>query len=62
MLEMIVGIELPIARMAGKWKTSQNRPERDRAGVVVALDEEPGDDSAAMAQLVRATLARSEPG
>jgi transcriptional regulator len=62
MLEMIVGIELPIARMAGKWKTSQNRPERDRAGVVVALDEEPGDDSAAMAQLVRATMARSDPG
>jgi transcriptional regulator len=48
----IVGIEIAISRMEGKWKVSQNRPERDRAGVVVGLRE--GGDAAgqAMADLV----------
>ena len=46
----IVGVEIPIARIEGKWKVSQNRPEADRAGVVGGLTAE-GD--AAMAALVR---------
>ncbi len=33
----IVGLEVPIARIAGKWKVSQNRPAADRAGVVEGL-------------------------
>jgi transcriptional regulator len=33
-MKAIVGIEIPIARIEGKWKMSQNRPEPDRAGVV----------------------------
>lgn len=33
----IVGIEIPIARIEGKWKVSQNRPEADRAGVHAGL-------------------------
>jgi transcriptional regulator len=33
----IIGIEIPIARIEGKWKVSQNRPEADRAGVVEGL-------------------------
>lgn len=37
MIEGIVGIEIPIARLAGKWKTSQNRPEADRLGVIAGL-------------------------
>jgi transcriptional regulator len=53
MLKAIVGIELPIARLEGKWKVSQNRPAEDRAGVVAGLGR--GDDPAqrAMAELVR---------
>ena len=44
----IVGIEIPIARIEGKWKVSQNRPEADRRGVVDGLSRrrrrgEPGD-------------------
>lgn len=35
----IVGIEIPIARIEGKWKMSQNRPETDRVGVVAGLRE-----------------------
>ena len=37
MLRAIVGFALPIGRLEGKWKMSQNRPPEDRAGVVSAL-------------------------
>ena len=33
----IVGVEIPIDRIEGKWKVSQNRPAADRAGVVEGL-------------------------
>jgi len=49
----IVGVEIEIRDLRGKWKTSQNRPAADRAGVVAGL-EALGDESAlAMAALVR---------
>ena len=49
----IVGIEIEIADIRGKWKTSQNRSAADRAGVVEGL-EAIGDEAAeAMAELVR---------
>lgn len=33
----IIGLELPIGRLEDKWKVSQNKPDRDRAGVVEGL-------------------------
>ena len=42
LLKGIVGIEVPIARIEGKWKASQNRPEADRAGVAAGLRREGG--------------------
>jgi transcriptional regulator len=33
----IVGIEISIESLEGKWKVSQNRPEADRQGVVAGL-------------------------
>jgi transcriptional regulator len=53
MVTAIVGIELPIARVLGKWKVSQNRPARDREGVVAGLQQQGSDVSTAMAELVR---------
>ena len=47
----IIGIEIPITRIEGKWKVSQNRPEVDRVGVVAGL-REGGEQSAVMAALV----------
>ncbi len=47
----IVGIEIPIARIEGKWKVSQNRPAVDQAGVVAGLRGN-GDDANIMASLV----------
>ena len=50
----IVGIEIEIARIEGKWKVSQNRPEADRHGVVEGLRAEADAPSRAMAELVEA--------
>jgi transcriptional regulator len=52
-LEAIVGLEIPIARLVGKWKVSQNRPAKDQSGVVENLLQEDDDSSKAMADLVR---------
>jgi len=45
----IIGVEIPIARIEGKWKVSQNRSEVDRAGVIAGFREE---GHAVMADLV----------
>jgi transcriptional regulator len=37
MLRAIVGIEIAVTRLVGKWKLSQNRSAADRAGVVSGL-------------------------
>ncbi|MCJ2096192.1 FMN-binding negative transcriptional regulator [Methylobacterium sp. J-072] len=39
-LQAIVGIEIPITRIEGKWKMSQNRPDADRAGVIAGMRAE----------------------
>ena len=40
MLGAIVGIEISVAELVGKWKLSQNRNERDREGVLRGLARE----------------------
>lgn len=52
MLRAIVGIEIPLRAIVGKWKVTQNRGEADRLGVAAGLSGEPGDNAAAMAALV----------
>jgi transcriptional regulator len=43
MIRAIVGIEIPIAKLTGKWKLGQNRPETDKLGIIAGLTstEEP---------------------
>lgn len=53
MLQGIVGLEIPITRLEGKWKMSQNRNAADRAGVVQGLRAAGDGASAAVANLVR---------
>jgi transcriptional regulator len=48
MLKGIVGFALPIARLEGKWKMSQNRPAEDRAGVAAGLRDEGRADVAGL--------------
>ena len=48
----IVGIEIPVTRIEGKWKMSQNRSDADRQGVAEGYGEqgEAGRDMAAMVE------------
>jgi transcriptional regulator len=48
----IVGIEIGIAELNGKWKVSQNRPAEDRAGVAEGLAAADDHISKTMAELV----------
>jgi transcriptional regulator len=53
MLNAIVGIEIPIKRLVGKWKMSQNRQAVDRDSVIAGLMELSSDNARAMAQAVK---------
>jgi transcriptional regulator len=53
LLRAIVGFRIEITRLEGKWKLSQNQPERRRMKVIRALDAEPGADAKAVADLMR---------
>ena len=60
-LKAIVGFELRIERLEGKWKLSQNRPAEDRAGVIDGLRREGGADEAAVAALMQTAEREREP-
>lgn len=55
-MRAIVGIEVAITQLTGKWKVSQNRPVADRAGVVAGLAAEADPDAEAMRVEVAAHL------
>jgi transcriptional regulator len=52
-VKAIVGVEIEIARIAGKWKASQNRPAADREGVIEGLTAEGEPMALDMAEIVR---------
>jgi transcriptional regulator len=52
LLKGIVGIEIPITTIVGKWKTSQNRSLPDKLGTIAGLYERGDGDSQQMAALV----------
>ncbi len=52
MLRAIVGIQIVVDSLVGKWKISQNRSQADRLGVATGLAES-APDAQAMAALVR---------
>lgn len=51
-LGAIVGLEIALTKLTGKWKVSQNRSLDDRAGVVQGLTERGDAESAAIARWV----------
>jgi transcriptional regulator len=53
MLDKIVGVEIPVTRLLGKWKVSQNRPMADRLGVVAGLNSQQTEKAAAMEAIVK---------
>jgi len=52
MAKAIVGIEVAMDRIEGKWKVSQNRSEADQQGVVEGLRELGSDAGREMANLI----------
>ncbi len=55
MMRAVVGIEIPIKSLTGKWKVSQNRPAADRVGVAKGLALGQREAEQAMAALVNPT-------
>jgi transcriptional regulator len=53
-LSGIIGIEISLTRLEGKWKVSQNRSTTDRAGVVEGLRASGNLADKTMADLVAA--------
>lgn len=49
MLKGIVGLEIPIRRLEGKWKLGQNRPDADYAGAIDGLAARGDAGAAALA-------------
>jgi transcriptional regulator len=58
-LKGIVGFEMPITEIAGKWKLSQNKPLEDRIGVEQGLLESDDEGAREIARAVRETLQTS---
>jgi transcriptional regulator len=56
MLRAIVGIEIPIERLEGKLKVSQDEALQDRLGTVQGLLAETGNEAHSVAQLVRQSI------
>ncbi len=48
LIEQIVGIEIIVSRMSGKWKISQNQPQENQKSVVKGLNECGKSEAAAM--------------
>jgi len=53
MLKSIVGIEIPVSALDGKWKTSQNRTLPDKLGTIAGLYDRGDANSRQMAALVQ---------
>jgi transcriptional regulator len=53
MLKAIIGIEIPLSRLQGKWKLSQNRLPQDRDGVINGLEAKGDAASTAMLDAMR---------
>jgi transcriptional regulator len=52
LLKGIIGLEISIQRLEGKWKVSQNRTDRERTGVIEGLTKLNTPESLAMKALV----------
>ncbi len=53
MLKGIVGFEIAVTRLEGKFKLSQNRPAADRPRITAALDARDDPESTSVAELMR---------
>ena len=54
LIEAIVGIEIVVTKLSGKWKVNQNQPPLNQASVIQGLRASDERDAASMAELVEA--------
>ena len=59
MLGKIVGMEIAITRLEGKWKMNQNRSEADKAGVVAGLRQSAKAADREVAEMVKKRMGDS---
>jgi transcriptional regulator len=52
LLRAIVGIEVAVDRIEGKFKLSQNHPARNREGVIAGLRQRDGDGDVELAAMM----------
>jgi transcriptional regulator len=62
LLAGIVGFRIPITRIEGKWKLSQNHPAERQVRVITALEAQVGEDAKEIAALMRENLERQRDG
>jgi len=60
LVRALVGIEIPITSLTGKWKVSQNQPAANQAGVVKGLEQQGGSVAMDMAALVAAAAKKAQ--
>ena len=53
LLDAIVGIEIPIVKLVGKWKLGQNRPAPDQLGMAAGLISCGNSESQSLAQQIK---------
>ena len=53
MLSAIIGIEITVSRLEGKWKMSQNRSAEDQQGVIHGLQAQGDPGSLALADEIQ---------
>jgi transcriptional regulator len=53
LFESIVGIEMKITKLVGKWKVSQNQPPQNRESVIDGLNKDKQLGASKMAELVK---------
>lgn len=53
LIKAIVGVEITITKLMGKWKVSQNQPSQNQLSVVYGLSNRDDQDALAIAQLVK---------
>lgn len=60
LMESIMGIEMTITKLIGKWKISQNQPRQNRDGVIAGLTARNSSGTSAMAELIKQDIRKEK--
>jgi transcriptional regulator len=60
LMQHIVAFEMPVTRMIGKWKVSQNQPRKNQEGIVAGLAGSGQEGAEEMAAMVKRRLGEAK--